>query len=188
MSDEEEKKLAGDDDETDEDAEDKDGGDEIGEDEDDAEDDAVEDADDEDAEEGKAEGDDEGEEEDETPTVVIATLADLGRYLPEPLKKGFGDRPVWFIREDDQELVEIFDRLPEDPMPKGRAHELLRALRNFAEEHSDRLQEVLGISDGLVYGFHGDAPLSRVVAAFEQDGFFVCTGIVRDGGIEIAEG
>src|SRR6185436_705630 len=101
--------------------------------------------------------DDEDEDDDETPEVLIATLADLGSYLPEGLRKNFGGRPCWFIRQDDQELVEIFDRLPEDPMPKGRAHELLRALRAFAEESSDHLQELLGIADGIVYGFHGDA-------------------------------
>src|SRR6476620_9587992 len=81
------------------------------------------------AEEG-AEGD-EGEEDEEPPSVLLATLGDLGHFLPDALRKSFGDRPVWFIREDDQELVEIFEHLPEDPMPKGRAQELLRGVRGF---------------------------------------------------------
>lgn len=130
---------------------------------------------------------DEGEEDDEPPSAVIATLGDLGHYLPDALRKSFGDRPVWFIREDDQELVEIFEHLPEDPMPKGRAHELLRGVRGFAEEHSDRLQEVLGIAEGIVYGFHGDASLQRVTKAFEEDGFIVCGGIIQSGEIVIPE-
>lgn len=133
---------------------------------------------------------DEGEDEDgedEIPSVVIATLGDLGSYLPDALRKSFGDRPIWFIREDDQELVEIFERVPEDPMPKGRAHELLRGLRAFAEAESDRLQELIGSAEGIVYGFHGDASLDRVKRAFEEDGFVVCTGIVRAGQIVIPE-
>ncbi|MFO0670786.1 MAG: hypothetical protein U0235_14335 [Polyangiaceae bacterium] len=144
--------------------------------------------------EGEAEDeageDDEGEDEDgedEIPSVVIATLGDLGSYLPDALRKSFGDRPIWFIREDDQELVEIFERVPEDPMPKGRAHELLRGLRAFAEAESDRLQELIGSAEGIVYGFHGDASLDRVKRAFEEDGFVVCTGIVRAGQIVIPE-
>lgn len=135
-----------------------------------------------------AENDDAPEEvEEETPVVVIATLADLGRYLPAGLLKGFGDRPAWFLREDDQELVELFDRLPEDPMPKGRAHELLKALRAFTDANGDALQTILGPTDSLVYAFHGDAPLKRVIASFEEDGFIVCADVVRAGEIVIPE-
>src|SRR5262245_9652968 len=54
------------------------------------------------------EGIDEDEDE-ETPEVLVATLADLGRHLPEGLRKSFGARPCWFLRRDDEELVEIFD-------------------------------------------------------------------------------
>lgn len=143
-------------------------------------------AQDEEGEEGGGE-EDGGEEDDEPPSAVIATLGDLGHHLPDALRKSFGGRPVWFIREDDQELVEIFEHLPEDPMPKGRAHELLRGVRGFAEEHSDRLQEVLGIAEGIVYGFHGDASLQRVTKAFEEDGFIVCGGIIQSGEIVIPE-
>jgi hypothetical protein len=138
----------------------------------------------------ESELEEQGEREDEDedpPTVVLTRLADLGRYVPDALRKSFGDRPVWFIREDDQELVEIFEHLPEDPMPKGRAHEILRGIRAFAEESSDRLQEVLGVAEGIVYGFHGDATLQRVTAAFEEDGFIVCAGIVQAGEIVVPE-
>ena len=138
-------------------------------------------------EDDEGEGEDEEGEEDDIPSVVIATLGDLGSYLPDALRKSFGDRPIWFIREDDQELVEIFDRVPEDPMPKGRAHELLRGLRAFAEAESDRLQELIGSAEGIVYGFHGDASLDRVKRAFEEDGFVVCTGILRAGQLVIPE-
>jgi hypothetical protein len=133
------------------------------------------------------ESEDEAEEEEETPQALIATLADLGRYLPEGLRKGFGGRPCWFIRQEDEELVEIFDRLPEDPMPRGRAHELLRALRGFAEDNSDGLQELLGIAGGIVYGFHGDASLEQVTEAFEDDGFFVWSGVLSGGVITLPE-
>lgn len=135
-----------------------------------------------------AEGaDDVDDEEEEIPRVLVATMADLGALLPEPLKKSFGTRPIWFFRQDDEELVEIFEHLPEDPMPKGRAHELLRALRQFADETSDRLQEVLGVTDGIVYGFHGDASVDRVIEAFERDGFFVWKGVLKSGVLVIPE-
>jgi len=127
------------------------------------------------------------DEDEETPEALIATLADLGRHLPEGLRKGFGARPCWFIQQDDEELVEIFDRLPEDPMPKGRAQELLRALRSFAEENSDELQEILGITDGIAYGFHGDASLAQVTKAFEEDGFLVWSGVLLAGTITLPE-
>lgn len=129
------------------------------------------------------------ENEDEVPPrVVVATMADLGKLVPEPLRKGFGDRPIWFLRQDDEELVTIFDQIPEDVMPKGRAHELLRALRTFADEHSDRLQELIGMTDALVYAFHGDAEVGQVVAAFEEDGFFVWDDVLRAGAfVELPE-
>lgn len=127
------------------------------------------------------------EEVDEVPSVVVATLADLGQYLPGSLVMSFGERPAWFLREEDQELVEIFDHLPEDPMPKGRAHELLKALRGFTDASSDDLQRLLGPAESLVYGFHGDAKLADVVAAFEKDGFVVCTNVVRRGKVVLPE-
>lgn len=130
----------------------------------------------------EGEGDEEG-----TPAVVVATLADLGSFLPAGLVKNFGDRPAWFLREDDQELVEIFDRLPEDPMPKGRAHELLKALRGFTDANAEELQRIVGPTDSLVYAFHGDANLKSVVAAFEADGFVVCSDVVKAGKIVIPE-
>src|SRR5258708_1039504 len=131
-----------------------------------------------DAESGESQSSDE-----EVPRVLIASLGDLGPHLADSLKKTFGKLPIWFIREDGEELVELFDHLPEDPMPKGRAHELLRALRAFSEANSDRLQELLGMSEGLVYGFHGDATLTQVKQSFENDGFFVWEGILRGGNI-----
>lgn len=130
--------------------------------------------------------DDEQDDEDETPQVLLATFGDLGSLLPDGLR-AFASRPVWFMREEDQELATLFERLPEDPMPRGRAVELLRSLRNFAEESSDMLQGVLGIAEGIVYGFHGDASLDAVKRAFEGDGFFVWTGLVQKGELVVPE-
>ncbi len=130
--------------------------------------------------------DDDQDDEDETPQVLLATFGDLGSLLPDGLR-AFASRPVWFMREEDQELATLFERLPEDPMPKGRAVELLRSLRNFAEESSDMLQGVLGIAEGIVYGFHGDASLDAVKRAFEGDGFFVWTGLVQKGELVVPE-
>lgn len=147
------------------------------------------DEDNEPAGEGELEEEEEGESEgdEEIPRVLVATMNDLGTHLPDGLRKSFGQRPIWFFRQDDEELVEIFEHLPEDPMPKGRAHELLRALRTFADETSDRLQEVLGVTDGIVYGFHGDASVDQVVEAFERDGFFVWSGVLKSGVLVIPE-
>src|SRR5688572_23224483 len=102
----------------------------------------------------QAEHDDQDQDQDDVddedePRVLVATMSSMGARLPEGLRKGFGTRPIWFLRQDDEELVTVFEQLPEDPMPKGRAHELLRVLRVFAEECSDELQRLLGVTDAL---------------------------------------
>src|SRR5688572_21170937 len=93
-------------------------------------DDAAEDADDEvEAEDGEAE--DDGGEED-TPRVVVARLAELASWLSPQLARAHADRPVWFILECDEDLHELFERLPEGPPPPRVGEQILSGLRAFA--------------------------------------------------------
>jgi hypothetical protein len=111
---------------------------------------------------------------------VLGKLRSIGAHCPEATRKAYGDRPIWFVLGMDAELATIFERLPEDPMPKGRAAAILGAVRAFAAEKNAALQEVLGVTDSIEYGFHVDATLDRVRDAFEEDGFFV-VATVEDG-------
>jgi hypothetical protein len=117
------------------------------------------------------EEDEELDEDDDLPRVILGRVGDLARWMPEGYGKKFGDRPVWFLIQDDAELVGLFERIPEDPMPKGQSQAILGGLRAFAAERAEALQRVLGPTDALGYGFHVDATLARVRASFEQDGF-----------------
>lgn len=125
-------------------------------------------------------------DEEETPHVILAQLKDLDVPLEAKLLRDYGARPVWFLLEMDAELVTVFERLPEDPIPKGHVEAIMGALRGFTQARSDALQVVLGVSDGLHFGFHTDASLDRVREAFEEDGFFVA-GTVQGGEIVEAE-
>lgn len=125
------------------------------------------------------------QDDDETPLVVLARLGDLGRFVPDPMMKAYRQRPVWFLLGMDQELVELFERIPEDPMQKGHVTAILAALRAFAEHHNQPLQALLGVTDEIAYGFHTDATHDRVRASFEEDGFEVLEQVIADG--EIAE-
>jgi hypothetical protein len=124
-------------------------------------------------------------DEEETPLVVLAKLGDLGRFVPEPMLKAYKTRPVWFLLGMDQELVELFERVPEDPMQKGHVTAILGALRAFAQHHVDPLQAILGVTDEIAYGFHTDATYARVLGSFEEDGFEVLEDVISDG--EIAD-
>lgn len=130
---------------------------------------------------------DEQDDEDETPMVVIARLGDLGRFVPDAMKKAYKGRPVWFLLGMDQELVELFERVPEDPMQKGHVTAILGALRAFAEHHNEPLQALLGVTDEIAYGFHTDATYDRVRGSFEEDGFEILEEIIADGEIADAE-
>ncbi|MFO0612742.1 MAG: hypothetical protein U0414_09155 [Polyangiaceae bacterium] len=122
-------------------------------------------------------------DDEETPTVVLARLGDLGRFVPEAMLKVYKTRPVWFLLGMDQELVELFDRVPEDPMQKGHVTAILGALRAFAQHHNGPLQAILGVTDELAYGFHTDATYDRVLESFEEDGFDVLEEVIEGGEI-----
>ena len=125
-------------------------------------------------------------EDDDAPRVVLAKLGDIARWLPEPMAKNYADRPVWFLLGMDAELVSLFERIPEDPMPKGRVAAILEGLRAFAADQNEGLQEMLGITDEIVFGFHVDAPMARVRASFEDDGFEIVATISL-GEIKLAQ-
>jgi hypothetical protein len=84
----------------------------------------------------------------------------------------------------DAELVTLFERIPEDPMSKGRVEAILGGLRSFAKDRNEELQAALGVTDALEYGFHVDAPFDRVVESFELDGFDIAGTIVA-GDVEL---
>lgn len=128
--------------------------------------------------------DDDDASEDEVPRVILAKLSAIASYVPEHVAKAYGDRPIWFLLGMDAELVTLFERIPEDPMPKGRVEAILGGLRAFAKERNDELQAALGVTDSLEFGFHVDAPFDRVVESFELDGFDVAGTIVA-GQIEL---
>ena len=130
-----------------------------------------------------------GEEEDDedvAPGVIVGSLRDLGGGVDPALAAQYGDRPVWFLIEDDAELVELFERIPERPLPSKPTQAILGALRSFAAAESDALQEVLGPTDTIGLGFHASASLDDVVESFEDDGFDVVRGLV-EGKIELEE-
>lgn len=125
--------------------------------------------------------DDDADEDDEA-RVVLTTFAKLGAPLEAKLARLYGARAVWFFLEMDGEASTLFEQIPEDPIPKGHQDALMGALRNFTTSHNEALQIALGITDGITFGFHGDATYARVEEAFEKDGFFVC-GTVENGEI-----
>ena len=117
------------------------------------------------------------EDDEEEPRVVLAKLSAVAKWMPEATAKMYANRPIWFILGMDAELVTVFERLPEDPMPKGHVAAILQGLRAFATERNDALQAVLGVTDSIELGFHVDATYAKVVDSFEQDGFLVVATI-----------
>ena len=116
-------------------------------------------------------------EEEDAPLAIVTTVRDLANWMPPGIAETYGSRPAWFVLEMDAELVTIFEQIPEDPMPKGKVEALLTGLRAFATERNTELQTILGPTDGISFGFHVDAPLDRVIEAFEEDGFVVLEAI-----------
>jgi hypothetical protein len=129
-----------------------------------------------DAEDGDAE-DDEGED---TPCVVLGRLADLRGYGDPGLLRKHGDRPVWFMIQDDADFMTLFDKHPERRVPPELSRSIMDVLRSFAESESDALQTVLGATDTLQFGFHERASVDDVAEAFEDDGFDVAF-VLQDG-------
>lgn len=138
-----------------------------------------------DAEASEDDEDDEGDE-DEAPRVLLGCVGDLQKWMPKSLPRIWHDRPVWFLLRDDEELVGLFERIPEDPVSKGVSEAILGGLRTFASERNEPLQALLGVTDGIAYGFHVDASLKQVTTSFEDDGFDVVGGL-EDGEVLIEE-
>lgn len=136
--------------------------------------------------EGEEYEDESDDEEDEGPGVVVGRLRDLGPMVDPALAKQYGDLPVWFLVEDDAELVELFTRIPERPLPQKPTQAILGVLRQFAASESDALQELLGPTDTIGLGFHASANLDEVVESFEDDGFDVLLGL-EDGKVRFEE-
>src|SRR5690348_12757961 len=114
------------------------------------------------------EGELEEGDEDEAPRVVVGRLKDLEGYGDAAVRKKYGERPVWFLIEDDADLIELFVRFPEKPIPARTTQDILGSLRAFAAAESDALQEVLGPTDAIGFGFHENASLDDVVGSFED--------------------
>lgn len=147
---------------------------------------AGDDADDEDlddealADDGPDESPDEDDDEDDPPRVVLGRVGELASWLSPQVARSQRDRPVWFLLEMDEDFVGVLERLPEGPMEPRIARAILDGVRTFASERSDRLQEWLGPTDGIVFGFHTTASFDEVRRAFEEDGFLV-VGVLREG-------
>lgn len=124
-------------------------------------------------------GEDESDEDD-VPHVVLGTVGELASWLSPMIARAHRDRPVWFLLEMDEDFVTVLDRLPEGPMEARIARSILEGVRSFASERSDRLQEWLGPTDSIVFGFHTSASLDEVRRSFEDDGFLV-VGRLREG-------
>ncbi len=135
-------------------------------------------------EQGDSEEDD--DDEDPGPRAVIATVGDLGTWIPQSLRLRYADRPVWFLCEHDASLVGVFERMPEGAFAKAEGETILAALRAFSLDQNENLQWLLGVTEGIQYGFHVDASLDDVVESFEDDGFIVVPA-VKDGAIALGE-
>ena len=123
----------------------------------------------------------EGEDEDEdVPCVVLGRLSDLRGFGDAGLLRKHGDRPVWFMIQEDADFVTLFDQHPERPVPPALSRSIMDVLRSFAASESDALQTVLGSTDAIEFGFHERASVDEVAEAFEEDGFDVAF-VLRDG-------
>lgn len=127
-----------------------------------------------------AEGEDEDEDDELGPTVVVGRFDDLRGFADAALVKKHAERPVWFLVEDDADLMELFVRHPEKPTPRAASEVLLGVLRSFAAAESDALQALIGPTDTIGFGYHEGASFDDVVASFEDDGFDVVFAL-REG-------
>jgi hypothetical protein len=124
--------------------------------------------------------DETGDDDEVPPLLVLATAGDLVGWLPDDVRARHRGRPVWVMVASDAEQMELFERIPEDPLPRGAVDALLGGLRRFVADKSDALQALLGATDSLEFGFHADADLEEVRESFEDDGFFV-VGTIEEG-------
>ena len=125
---------------------------------------------------------DEGEDDqdEETPCVVLGRLSDLRGFGDPGLLRKHGDRPIWFMIQDDADFMTLFDRHPERPVAPSLSRSIMDVLRSFAASESDALQTVLGSTDTIEFGFHERASVDEVEEAFADDGFDVAF-VLRDG-------
>lgn len=124
--------------------------------------------------------DDDDEDIEETPCVVLGRLSDLRGFGDPGLLRKHGDRPVWFMIQDDADFMTLFDKHPERPVAPALSRSIMDVLRSFAAAQSDALQEVLGSTEAIEFGFHERASLDDVTEAFEDDGFDVAL-VLQDG-------
>lgn len=129
---------------------------------------------------------DDEDEEDPAPRVIVATVGDLGAWIPDLYRLPNASRPVWFLREQDAPLVGVFERLPESSMAKEASDAILAGLRSFSLDQNENMQWLLGVTGGMQYGFHVDASLEDIVESFEDDGFIVIPA-VNEGKILLGE-
>lgn len=122
----------------------------------------------------------EEEDEEETPCVVLGRLSDLKGFGDPGLLRRHGERPVWFMIQDDADFMTLFDTHPEKPVPPALSRSIMDVLRAFAASESDALQAVLGSTDKIEFGFHEGASIDEVTEAFEEDGFDVAF-VLQDG-------
>jgi len=123
----------------------------------------------------------EEEAEGDLPRVVLATFGDLGL----PLLAGspdLHDRPIWFLSDEHDPLVGVFERYPEERASGSEV--VMSALRRFSHDRSADLQLLIGPTNRLRLGFHATASLAEVAESFEDDGFDVLLGI-RGGEVDV---
>jgi hypothetical protein len=128
----------------------------------------------------EAEEDFDDEDAEDAPCVVLGRLADLRGFGDPALLRKHGERPVWFMIQDDADFVTLFDKHPERPVPPALTRSIMDVLRAFAASESDALQTVLGSTDAIEFGFHERASVDDVAEAFEDDGFDVAFAL-QDG-------
>ncbi len=122
----------------------------------------------------------EEDDDEDTPCVVLGRLSDLKGHGDPGLLRKHGDRPVWFMIATDAEFMTLFDKHPERRVPADLTRSTMDVLRSFADSASDALQFVLGATNKIGFGFHGQASVDDVAAAFENDGFDVAL-VLQDG-------
>jgi hypothetical protein len=121
---------------------------------------------------------------DDAPPVVIAKLKAISSWMPEDVAQAYGDQPIWFVVGLDADLVRVFERLPEEPIPRERSTAINAGLRAFVRARNEALQDVLG-TDTIEFGYHADAGLASIAESFEKDGF-VLVATVEAGDVRTA--
>ena len=113
--------------------------------------------------------------------VLVSTVREFAtahrpELLTESILHDLGDRAVFL--HDGRLENRLFDMLPETGAPTEDTEWVLDELEDYAVEHADELETVLGTptSHGrLEWGLHLDATRAEVQAAFERDAFEVRT-------------